>query len=57
MDLYSMSLGDNFTVNDETVATKVPGGWIFKFWDHERQYYPPQTGVFVPFNTEFQKDE
>lgn len=34
---------------------RVPGGWIYTYWDCEKEKY--NNGIFVPFNDEFSKQD
>ena len=57
--LWNMTLHDEITIGGG-VVTRVPGGWLYRFWQHssgydinggvQGDYGPP---VFVPYSTEF----
>jgi len=54
MNLYEMKLGDSVWVSEfESNVLRVPGGWLFRSSDGERDIYTSST--FVPFNNEFMK--
>ena len=54
MNLYEMKLGDSVWVSEfESNVLRVPGGWLFRTADGERDSYTSST--FVPFNNEFMK--
>lgn len=49
--VYNLELHENFQESGLDI-TRVPGGWIYRFWDYEkRDYYTVST--FVPYNEEF----
>lgn len=52
-DIYNLGLHESCNITPDLGVTRVPGGWIYRFWDYENDYYP-NTGIFVPFDNEFQ---
>jgi hypothetical protein len=52
MNLYEMKLGDNVWCSEmQSNVLRVPGGWLFRPADGERDVFTAST--FVPFNNEF----
>jgi hypothetical protein len=52
-DIYKLQLHDMITAPEFTIL-RVPGGWIYRFWDFVTKELSP-VGVFVPFDDEFQE--
>lgn len=48
--IYNLKLHEEFQTEGYGI-TRVPGGWIYRFWDYEKRDYPSAT--FVPYNNEF----
>ncbi len=49
--IYDLELHENFQVSGLDI-TRVPGGWIYRYWDFEKKdYYSDST--FVPYSIEF----
>ena len=54
VNIFNLKFNEKVHLEDnETQVTRVPGGWIYRFWDYELQNYPSNGGVFVPLNNEF----
>lgn len=57
-DLYHMELHEQRTLDEQlatTVITRVPGGWIYTFYNQVDEPSQERTSsVFVPFDNEFQ---
>lgn len=51
--LYNLELHEGITTEFGIFIMRVPGGWIYDCWDKEADKF--KTGVFVPFNNEFQE--
>ena len=49
--IYDLDLHEKAKLDDTTVVTKVPGGWIYKYLGIGNV-----EAVFVPFSPEFQGD-
>ena len=50
--IYELKLHENLQLEDYQI-TRVPGGWIYRYWDYDkREYYPSAT--FVPYNNDLQ---
>lgn len=55
--IYDLKLHEFFVDPNRNLSVlRVAGGWLYKFWDFNKQDYYPQT-TFVPFNNEFQTKE
>ena len=50
VDLYKMVLHEAVGVDDDWSAMRVPGGWIYIYWNSQLK---PQQTVFVPYDNEF----
>ena len=49
--LYNLKLHEVMQ-REDFQALRVPGGWIYRYWDYEkRDYYADST--FVPYSEEF----
>lgn len=49
--IYELKLHEELQIEGFSV-TRVPGGWIYRYWDYTaKDYYP--TATFVPFSGEF----
>jgi len=44
---YKLKLGETININDKTMITRVPGGWMWVSVSH------PRNGTFIPYNNEF----
>lgn len=54
MNLHDMKLGDSVWNSEmQSNILRVPGGWIFRTADGDRDIYTAST--FVPFDMEFKK--
>ena len=54
-DIYNLKLHETLEFDDFglfTVILRVPGGWFYRSYDKSQNI---ATGVFVPFDNEFQK--
>jgi len=47
-NIYTMALHAKIVTPEHIVIWRVPGGWIYKFWDYEHHTYYPEA-VFVPY--------
>ena len=47
-DLYKLKLHESLDIPPELQVTRVVSGWIYRFWDSEKQDYY-SSAVFVPF--------
>ena len=57
MNIFDLKFNEKTCLEDnETQVTRVPGGWIYRFWDYRSQEYPAIGGVFVPLNNEFSNE-
>lgn len=55
MNLYDMKFGESrWHCEMRSNILRVPGGWIFRTSDNERDIYI--SSVFVPFNNEFMQE-
>ncbi len=54
VSLYGMKLHEELCSGGNLRITRVPGGWIYMFWDYEKGNDMP-FGVFVPFDNDLQK--
>ena len=54
--IYELDLHESSTNIPWLEATRVPGGWIYRHWNGDKQEYS-ESGVFVPFNNEFKTTE
>lgn len=51
--IYDLELHECMTIPDNAEVMRVPGGWLYRYWDDiSREYFGNST--FVPFNNEFQ---
>jgi hypothetical protein len=50
--IYNLGLHQECRLGSVCVI-RVPGGWIYRFWDFERQ--EDMQPIFIPYNNEFQK--
>ena len=51
MDLFAMKLHEQINITNDLAVVRVPGGWLYTFWESA-----PNSGVtttFVPFCDEF----
>lgn len=49
--IYNLKLHEEFQA-DGYLVVRVPGGWIYRFWDYKKKdYYPNAT--FVPYSEEY----
>jgi len=60
-ELHSMKLHDVLTPNTvpHTMIIRVPGGWVYRFFNESGNPYAPQfvvDSVFVPWSIEFAFD-
>lgn len=53
VDIYKMKLHDEASIPYIAHVLRVPGGWIYRFWDCDK-YDVEKITTFVPFNNEFQ---
>jgi len=53
--IYELELHENLQT-DGMEINRVPGGWIYRFWDFEKKDYYHDS-VFVPFNNEYQRGQ
>lgn len=51
--IYELELHKRCTI-PELEIIRVPGGWLYRFWDYEKQLYST-TATFVPYNNDFQE--
>ena len=51
--IYDLKLHESLMLDRGLSIMRVPGGWIYDNWD--AQHDIPKTGVFVPFENEFQE--
>lgn len=49
--IYNLELHE-FLDTDGMSICRVPGGWIYRFWDYIKKDYN-DSNVFVPYNNEF----
>ena len=49
--IYDLKLHEEYNEEGFGVA-RVPGGWIYRFWDYVKEGYYPNT-TFVPYSDEF----
>jgi hypothetical protein len=54
--MYEMELHEEYCCNGDLRIVRVPGGWLYRFWNYKNQSDLP-GGVFVPFHGEFEKDD
>ena len=54
-DIYKLKLHESIDSSGLKI-TRVPGGWIYMFWDYDKRVFY-QTSTFVPFDNEYQKIE
>jgi hypothetical protein len=52
-DVHGLDLHEEIIIDDKTCAMRVPGGWLYTVRPDEYRV----AAVFVPFNSEFRKDE
>lgn len=52
--IYNIKLHEDLSVSPSLQATKVPGGWIYRYWNYENQDWFSNC-VFVPFHREYSK--
>lgn len=50
--IYDLELHESLNLPIDMSATRVPGGWIYRFWDYQKQDYYPNA-IFIPFDNEF----
>lgn len=50
--IYDLDLHETITTDFGICIMRVAGGWIYDCWSFERDEF--KTGVFVPYNNEFQ---
>ena len=48
--MHNLGLNETTQFGDFQIM-RVPGGWIYRFWNHKEEDYT--NSVFVPYNTEF----
>lgn len=53
--LYAMDLHDELQEGSNLFIMRVPGGWIYNYFNSENG--EPICATFVPFHNEFQKVE
>lgn len=46
--IYDLKLNESVVIPPELQVTRVPGGWIYRFWDPDKDDYYPNA-VFVPY--------
>ncbi len=46
-DIYKLKIHESLDIPPELQVTRVPGGWIYRFWDDQKKDYYPNA-VFVP---------
>ena len=51
--IYGLKLHEYMIINNFWVVLRVPGGWIYM----EQRAGQSNSGVFVPFDNEFQGDK
>ncbi len=51
--IYDLELHESINIPHCFEVTRVPSGWIYRFWDYGKQDYPTM-GVFVPYDNKFQ---
>ena len=52
--MYKLKLHERYDYGKEGLSIlRVPGGWIYSFWDYEKKDYYSNR-LFVPFNNDFQ---
>ncbi len=55
-EIHNMKLHDVITIDaHNTRVLRVPGGWIYRFWEYVVHASPEYrvNSVFVPYNKEF----
>ena len=57
-DIYAMKLGDILKPSDkpDREIHRVPGGWIYVFYNQNGAGGYNLTSCFVPFNNEFRRE-
>jgi hypothetical protein len=63
--LWGMKLNQSIHHNDGYTITRVPGGWIYRFYQIQQDEGPSgsysenyrEQAVFVPLNNEFLKEQ
>lgn len=52
--IYDLKLHESTATESGNIGiTRVAGGWLYKFWNFQKDDYFENT-TFVPFNNEFQ---
>lgn len=54
--IYNLGLHQSMDVPPELSVTRVASGWIYRFWDYDKNDYFPDA-VFVPFDNRFEDDK
>lgn len=54
--LYNLKLHEEICAESGYHVFRVPGGWIYRFWDYSNEDYFSHA-TFVPFNNEFENVE
>ena len=52
-DIYKLKLHEHVE-SDDWQATRVAGGWIYRFWNYTKQDWYASS-IFIPYNDEFYK--
>ena len=54
-NIHTLKLHETIQAEDYQI-TRVAGGWIYRFWDYEKQnYYHDAT--FVPYSCEYSEEK
>lgn len=51
-NIYELGLHERTETNEGLQITRVPGGWLYRYWDFEKQDYCASIN-FVSYNNEF----
>lgn len=54
-DIYKLQIHESCNIAPDIGVTKVPEGWIYRFWNYEKDQYE-NVGTFVPYS-EFLKND
>lgn len=46
-DIYELEIHEEIKVSDDLFVLRVPGGWIYSYWNELEDY--TSSGIFVPF--------
>ena len=49
--VYNLKLHEGINLPFGIFVMRVPGGWIYDCWDHEKDSF--KQGTFIPYNNEF----